>query len=65
MIQGRYAALALPGVAVAKLFFHDWARLDALYRVGSLWAVAIIATLASFAYQKFLLRHVETPARDS
>src|SRR6185436_14956436 len=30
---GRYAALALLSVAVLKLFFHDLARLDALYRV--------------------------------
>ncbi len=51
---GRYAALALLGVALLKLFFHDLARLEALYRIGALFAVAIIATLASFAYQRFL-----------
>ncbi|MBI5692531.1 MAG: DUF2339 domain-containing protein [Verrucomicrobia bacterium] len=51
---GRYAALALLGTVVLKLFFHDLARLDALYRVGALLAVAVIATLASFAYQRFL-----------
>ncbi len=51
---GRYAALALLSVALLKLFFHDLARLDALYRVGALLAVAVIATLASFAYQRFL-----------
>ncbi len=52
--QGRYAALALLGAAVVKLFFHDLARLDALYRVGALLAVAAIAIAASFAYQRFL-----------
>lgn len=51
---GRYAALALLGVALLKLFFHDLARLDALYRVGALLAVAVVAILASFAYQRFL-----------
>ncbi len=51
---GRYAAIALLGVALVKLFFHDLARLEALYRIGALFAVAVIATLASFAYQRFL-----------
>ncbi len=51
---GRYAALALLSVALLKLFFHDLARLDALYRVGALLAVAVIAIVASFAYQRFL-----------
>ena len=51
---GRYAALALLGVALLKLFFHDLARLDALYRIGALFAVAVIAIIASFAYQRFL-----------
>ena len=51
---GRRAALALLGIALFKLFFHDLARLDALYRIGALLAVAIIAILASFAYQRFL-----------
>jgi uncharacterized membrane protein len=51
---GRWAALALLSVAVIKLFFHDLARLGALHRIGALFAVAVIATLASFAYQRFL-----------
>jgi hypothetical protein len=50
----RYAALALLGTALLKLFFHDLARLEALYRIGALFAVAVIAMLASFAYQRFL-----------
>jgi uncharacterized membrane protein len=49
----RYAAIALLSVALLKLFFHDLARLEALYRIGALFAVAVIAILASFAYQHF------------
>lgn len=51
---GRHAALALLGVTLLKLFFHDLARLEALYRIGALFAVAVIAIVASFAYQRFL-----------
>lgn len=51
---GRYAAIALLGVALLKLFFHDLARLEALYRIGALFALAVIAIVASFAYQRFL-----------
>jgi uncharacterized membrane protein len=58
---GRYAALALLSVALLKLFFHDLARLDALYRVGALFAVAVIAIVASFAYQRFLPGNEKTP----
>jgi uncharacterized membrane protein len=57
----RYAALALLSVALLKLFFHDLARLEALYRIGALFAVAVIAILASFAYQRFLPSHEKTP----
>ena len=58
---GRYAALALLSVALLKLFLHDLARLDALYRVGALFAVAVIAIVASFAYQRFLPANEKTP----
>ena len=51
---GRYSALALLGAAVLKLFLHDLARLGALHRIGALFAVAIIAIVASLAYQRFL-----------
>ena len=53
----RYAALALLSVALLKLFFHDLSHLQALYRVGALMGVAVIAILASFAYQRFLPDH--------
>ena len=49
----RYAAMGLLCVTLLKLFFHDLARLGQLYRIGAFVGVAIIAMLASFAYQKF------------
>ena len=49
----RYAALGLLCVTLVKLFFHDLAHLNQLYRIGALGGVAVIAMLASFAYQKF------------
>jgi hypothetical protein len=50
----RYASLALLGVTVVKLFFHDLSQLDQLYRIGAFVVVAVIAILASFLYQRFL-----------
>ena len=50
----RYAGLALLGITVVKLFFHDLSQLDQLYRIGAFIAVAVIAILASFLYQRFL-----------
>jgi uncharacterized membrane protein len=49
----RYAALALLSVTLLKLFVHDLARLNQLYRIGAFLGVAVIAMLASFAYQRF------------
>jgi hypothetical protein len=57
----RYAAIALLSVALLKLFFHDLARLAQLYRIGALFAVAVIAILASFAYQRFLPSNEKPP----
>jgi len=53
LAPARYAAMALLCVALLKLFFHDLARLGPLYRIGAFIAVAVIAMLASFAYQRF------------
>ncbi|MGC3991842.1 MAG: DUF2339 domain-containing protein [Chthoniobacteraceae bacterium] len=50
----RYAGLLLLGVTLLKLFFHDLTALGQLYRIGALFAVAVIAILASFLYQYFL-----------
>ena len=49
----RYAALGLLSVTLVKLFFHDLAQLKQLYRIGAFMGVAVIAMLASFAYQRF------------
>ena len=57
----RYAAIALLSIALLKLFFHDLARLAQLYRIGALFAVAVIAILASLAYQRFLPSNEKPP----
>ncbi len=49
----RYSALVLLSVTLLKLFFHDLAQLNQLYRIGALVGVAVIAMLASVAYQRF------------
>jgi uncharacterized membrane protein len=49
----RIAGLGLLGVTALKLFLHDLAQLEALYRIAALFVVAIIAIAASFAYQRF------------
>lgn len=59
----RYSALGLLGAALLKLFFHDLAHLSQLYRIGALFAVAIIAILASFVYQRFLPANEKTAAK--
>jgi uncharacterized membrane protein len=49
----RYSAMGLLCLTLLKLFFHDLAQLGQLYRIGAFVGVAVIAMLASFAYQKF------------
>ncbi len=51
--SARYAAMGLLGVVLLKLFLHDLAQLGPLYRIGAFIGVAVVAMLASFAYQKF------------
>ena len=55
----RYAALGLLSATLVKLFFHDLAQLNQLYRIGALVGVAIVAMLASFAYQRFFAANVK------
>jgi uncharacterized membrane protein len=55
----RYAALGLLSVTLLKLFFHDLAKLSELYRIGAVFGVAVIAILASFAYQRFFASNLE------
>lgn len=56
----RYAGLALLGITIVKLFFHDLSQLDQLYRIGAFIVVAVIAILASFLYQRFLAAATKT-----
>jgi len=60
----RYAAMGLLCVTILKLFFHDLARLNQLYRIGAFIGVAVIAMLASFAYQKFFADSVAEEESD-
>jgi len=50
----RFAAVVLLCVALAKLFLHDLDELSQLYRIAAFLSVAVIAIVASFAYQRFL-----------
>ena len=52
----RYAGLALFCVVLLKLFFHDLSQLQQLYRIAAFIVVAIIAIVASFLYQRFLIQ---------
>jgi uncharacterized membrane protein len=51
----RLGAIALLSITLAKLFLHDLDQLSELYRIGAFVCVAVIAILASFAYQRFLV----------
>ncbi len=51
----RLVAIGLLLFAFAKLFLHDLDSLEQLYRIAAFIAVAIIAIVASFVYQRFLL----------
>jgi hypothetical protein len=57
----RYSAMGLLCVTLLKLFFHDLAQLGQLYRIGAFVGVAVIAMLASFAYQKFFSKIAKPP----
>jgi hypothetical protein len=63
MPAARYAAMGLLCLTLLKLFLHDLARLSQLYRIGAFIGVAVIAMLASFAYQKFFSSVKTTEAK--
>jgi len=50
----RYAGVGLLAVTLLKLFFHDLANIESIFRIGALIVVAVIALAASFLYQRFL-----------
>ena len=57
----RFAAIALLCFALVKLFLHDLDSLNQLYRIAAFITVAIIAIVASFAYQRFLSPGTKEP----
>jgi len=52
----RYAGLGLLSLTLLKLFIHDLAALQQLFRIGAFLGVAVIAILASFLYQRYFAR---------
>ena len=52
----RYAGIGLMAVTLLKVFFHDLAALESIYRIAALIGVAVIALAASFLYQRFFER---------
>lgn len=49
----RLASIGLLAATLIKLFLHDLARIDSIYRIGALIGVAVIAFIASFLFQRF------------
>lgn len=54
--HARYASVALLVVTLLKLFIHDLATIQNVFRIGALVGVAVIAFVASFLYQRFFDR---------
>jgi uncharacterized membrane protein len=50
----RLASLGLFAATIAKVFLHDLWRLGQLYRVGSIFVLAVLLILVSFLYQRFI-----------
>jgi uncharacterized membrane protein len=55
----RYASLALIGVTLLKLFFHDLGQLGQLQRIGAFVGVAVVLLVSSFLYQRFVAAEVK------
>jgi uncharacterized membrane protein len=51
--HARFAAIGLLVVTLLKVFLHDLAAIENIYRIGALVGVAVIAFIASFLYQRF------------
>jgi uncharacterized membrane protein len=54
--HARYAATGLLVVTLLKVFIHDLAAIENVFRIGALVGVAVIAFIASFLYQRFFDR---------
>jgi uncharacterized membrane protein len=48
----RVAGLAVAGMAVLKVVFFDLSSLDALYRVGSVFLLALVALSLAYLYYR-------------
>lgn len=48
----RTVGLAVAGLAAAKIALFDLSRLEALYRVGSFFVLALIARAVAYAYNR-------------
>ncbi|HET9727604.1 MAG TPA: DUF2339 domain-containing protein [Gemmatimonadales bacterium] len=49
----RVAGLAVAGMAVLKVVFFDLSSLDALYRVGSVFLLALVALSLAYLYYRY------------
>ncbi len=54
--HARFAAIGLLVVTLLKVFLHDLANIESIFRIGALIGVAVIAFVASFLYQRFFER---------
>lgn len=50
--RARVAGLAVAGLAVTKVVFFDLSSLDALYRVGSVFLLALVALTLAYLYYR-------------
>ena len=53
-VQVRWAAIGAIVITAFKVFIRDLWHLGQLYRVGSLFGLAVVLILVSFLYQRFL-----------
>ena len=53
-VQVRWAAISAIVITAVKIFIRDLWHLGQLYRVGSLFGLAVVLILVSFLYQRFL-----------
>lgn len=58
----RWASLAVFVLAIAKVFLHDLAHLDGLWRVASLAGLALSLIAVSLFYQRFVFRRLASGA---
>ena len=54
LLPVRAAGMGLLVVTLLKLFLHDLWQLGGLYRIGSLFGLAVLLMVSSFIYQRFL-----------